>query len=55
MRSVAASCLLPVAGHIVKHIPETLDRVLIVLWHCLCDMKDDLSSSVSAVMDLLGP
>jgi len=31
-----------------------LDRVLVVLWNCLSDMKDDLSSSVGAVMDLLG-
>jgi TATA-binding protein-associated factor len=28
--------------------------VLLVLWNCLRDMKDDLSSSVGAVMDLLG-
>lgn len=54
VRSVAASCLLPVAEHIVAQLPEALDRVLVVLWHCLCDMKDDLSSSVGAVMDLLG-
>ncbi|KAJ7632150.1 SNF2 superfamily chromatin remodeling protein [Roridomyces roridus] len=54
VRSVAASCLLPVAGHLVEQLPETLDRVLVVLWHCLSDMKDDLSSSVGAVMDLLG-
>ncbi|TFK42701.1 SNF2 superfamily chromatin remodeling protein [Crucibulum laeve] len=54
VRSVAASCLLPVAGHIVEQLPEVLDRVLVVLWHCLCGMKDDLSSSVGAVMDLLG-
>lgn len=31
-----------------------LEQVLVVLWHCLSDMKDDLSSSVGAVMDLLG-
>ncbi|KAJ7771662.1 SNF2 superfamily chromatin remodeling protein [Mycena metata] len=54
VRSVAASCLLPVAAHLVEQLPEALDRVLIVLWHCLSDMKDDLSSSVGAVMDLLG-
>ncbi|KAK7035735.1 TBP associated factor [Favolaschia claudopus] len=54
VRSVAASCLLPVAEHLVQQLPEALDRVLIVLWHCLKDMKDDLSSSVGAVMDLLG-
>ncbi|KAF8894499.1 SNF2 chromatin remodeling protein [Infundibulicybe gibba] len=54
VRSVAASCLLPVAGHLVDQLPGSLDRVLVVLWHCLSDMKDDLSSSVGAVMDLLG-
>lgn len=54
VRAVAASCLLPVAGHLVNQLPESLDRVLLVLWNCLRDMKDDLSSSVSAVMDLLG-
>ncbi|KAJ7118732.1 SNF2 chromatin remodeling protein [Mycena epipterygia] len=54
VRSVAASCLLPVAEHLVEQLPEALDRVLVVLWHCLSDMKDDLSSSVGAVMDLLG-
>jgi TATA-binding protein-associated factor len=54
VRAVAASCLLPVAGHLVEHVPDTLDRVLAVLWGCLSDLKDDLSSSVGAVMDLLG-
>ncbi|CCM05038.1 uncharacterized protein FIBRA_07240 [Fibroporia radiculosa] len=54
VRSVAASCLLPVAAHLVERLPEELSRVLAVLWSCLSDMKDDLSSSVGAVMDLLG-
>lgn len=54
VRAVAASCLLPVAGHLVEQIPDMLEQVLVVLWHCLSDMKDDLSSSVGAVMDLLG-
>ncbi|CAK5279450.1 unnamed protein product [Mycena citricolor] len=54
VRSVAASCLLPVAAHLVSQLPDVLDRVLIVLWRCLSNMKDDLSSSVGAVMDLLG-
>ncbi|KAF9453249.1 SNF2 superfamily chromatin remodeling protein [Macrolepiota fuliginosa MF-IS2] len=54
VRSVAATCLLPVAQHLVDHLPESLERILVVLWHCLSDMKDDLSSSVGAVMDLLG-
>jgi TATA-binding protein-associated factor len=54
VRSVAATCLLPVAQHLVDRLPESLERILVVLWHCLSDMKDDLSSSVGAVMDLLG-
>ncbi|KAF5372870.1 hypothetical protein D9758_001613 [Tetrapyrgos nigripes] len=54
VRAVAASCLLPIAGYLVEHLPESLDRVLLVLWSCLSDMKDDLSSSVGAVMELLG-
>ncbi|KAI0781371.1 SNF2 chromatin remodeling protein [Trametes elegans] len=54
VRSVAASCLLPVAAYLVERLPEELPRVLAVLWSCLSDMKDDLSSSVGAVMDLLG-
>ncbi|KZT28684.1 SNF2 chromatin remodeling protein [Neolentinus lepideus HHB14362 ss-1] len=54
VRSVAASCLSPVASHLVQRLPEALSQVLSVLWLCLSDMKDDLSSSVGAVMDLLG-
>ena len=54
VRSVAATCLLPVASQLVEHLPEELSRVLAVLWSCISDMKDDLSSSVGAVMDLLG-
>jgi TATA-binding protein-associated factor len=54
VRSVAASCLIPVATHLVRQLPTCLSLVLSVLWACLGDMKDDLSSSVGAVMDLLG-
>ncbi|TFY68331.1 hypothetical protein EVG20_g3602 [Dentipellis fragilis] len=54
VRSVAASCLLPVATHLVRQLPGSLSLVLSVLWSCLGDMKDDLGSSVGAVMDLLG-
>ena len=51
---MAASCLLPIAGNLVKQLPEELSRVLDVLWSCLSEMKDDLSSSVGVVMDLIG-
>ncbi|KAG7086556.1 hypothetical protein E1B28_002505 [Marasmius oreades] len=54
VRAVAASCLLPIAGHLVNNLPNSLEPVLLVLWSCLSDMKDDLSSSVGAVMELLG-
>ena len=54
MKSVAASCLSPVAQYIVEQLPESLEQILLVLWTCLSDMKDDLSSSVGVVMDLLG-
>ena len=51
---MAASCLIPVATHLVRQLPPCLSLVLAVLWDCLGNMKDDLSSSVGAVMDLLG-
>lgn len=53
VKSVAASCLLPVAEHIVQQLPERLSQILLVLWNCLSNMKDDLGSSVGVVMDLL--
>ena len=54
VRSVAAHCLLPVASNIVELLPDELGRVLEVLWQCLAGLTDDLSSSVGAVMELLG-
>lgn len=54
VRSVAAACLTPIAQQIVERLPEELSAVMAVLWSCLADMKDDLGSSVGAVMDLLG-
>ncbi|KAJ1310135.1 hypothetical protein OPQ81_006880 [Rhizoctonia solani] len=54
VRSVAASCLVPIAAEIVARLPDAVPGVLEVLWTSLQDMKDDLGSSVGAVMDLLG-
>ncbi len=31
VRSVAATCLSPVAGYLVEHLPESLEQVLLVL------------------------
>lgn len=54
VRSVAAACLAPIANHLVERMTADVGRVLGVLWDCLGDMKDDLSSSVGFVMELLG-
>ncbi|KAH7107356.1 SNF2 superfamily chromatin remodeling protein [Auriculariales sp. MPI-PUGE-AT-0066] len=54
VRTVAASCLLPVASNIVEQIPDELSHLLAVLWECIGSLTDDLSSSVGAVMELLG-
>jgi TATA-binding protein-associated factor len=54
VRSVAATCLIPITKHLVERLPDEVGRVLEVLWDCLKDIKDDLSSSVGFVMDLLG-
>ena len=35
-------------------MPEEVGSVPGVLWDCLSEMKDDLSSSVGFVMELLG-
>lgn len=54
VRSVAATCLTPITSQLVERMPQEVGRVLGVLWDCLSDMKDDLSSSVGFVMELLG-
>lgn len=54
VRSAAAGCLIPVCGSIVRYLLDDLPKLLAILWSCFESMKDDLSSSVSAVMDLLG-
>jgi hypothetical protein len=54
VRSVAASCLIPVTKVVVERLPDQLSGIMSMLWSCLRDMKDDLGSSVGAVMELLG-
>ncbi len=54
MRSVAASCLVPVSSTVTAGMSEwQLTRLLDVLWSCLDDRTDDLGSSAAAVLDLL--
>jgi TATA-binding protein-associated factor len=54
VRSAAAGCLVPVTRSIVEHLLGDLPKLLAVLWGCFESMRDDLGSSISAVMDLLG-
>ncbi|KAG8867854.1 TATA-binding protein-associated factor mot1 [Serendipita sp. 405] len=54
VRSAAAACLIPISGSIVRHLYQELSQLLVILWSCFESMKDDLGSSVSTVMDLLG-
>ncbi|BGP14619.1 TATA-binding protein-associated factor mot1 [Rhodosporidiobolus nylandii] len=53
VRSAGASTLIPLADALVERLPLQLKEVIDVLWACLGDLKDDLSSSVGGVMDLL--
>ncbi|GAA5821317.1 hypothetical protein JCM11251_004568 [Rhodosporidiobolus azoricus] len=53
VRGAGAMTLIPLADALVEQLPEQLKVVVDVLWAGLGDLKDDLSSSVRAVMDLL--
>ncbi|GAA6038936.1 hypothetical protein JCM8097_000582 [Rhodosporidiobolus ruineniae] len=53
VRSAGAATLIPLGDALVDQLPEKLKEVVDVLWACLGDLKDDLSSSVGGVMDLL--
>ncbi|KZT56424.1 hypothetical protein CALCODRAFT_435762 [Calocera cornea HHB12733] len=54
VQSEAASCLLPVVAELIQHLPTYLEVVLNILWDAFVDLKDDLGSSIAAVMELLG-
>ncbi|KZO97896.1 SNF2 superfamily chromatin remodeling protein [Calocera viscosa TUFC12733] len=54
VQSEAASCLLPIVSELVQHLPDYLETVLNILWDAFVDLKDDLGSSIAAVMELLG-
>ncbi|CAA21270.2 TATA-binding protein-associated transcription initiation factor Mot1 [Schizosaccharomyces pombe] len=53
VRAVSALTLLPIADKLVQEKLSSCKNLLKVLWDCLDDVKDDLSSSTSCVMDLL--
>lgn len=54
VRSAAAATLTPITDALVSLLPVELCAVVSILWDCLGDLKDDLSSSIGGVMDLLG-
>lgn len=54
IRIAAAASLLPIFEVVVTHLEADLRTLLSVIWDCLSDLSDDLSSSAAGVMDLLG-
>lgn len=54
VRAVSAATLLPITAEFVAMATENRVRdVVITLWDCLIDLKDDLTASTGAVMDLI--
>ncbi|KAI9288630.1 hypothetical protein BC943DRAFT_288000 [Umbelopsis sp. AD052] len=54
VRAVSASTLLPVTAEFVKlSSKERIRKLIGTLWDCLTDLKDDLTASTGAVMDLI--
>ncbi|GAA96606.1 uncharacterized protein L969DRAFT_484966 [Mixia osmundae IAM 14324] len=54
VRGVAAAALLPIVGTIGERLPKaTLDALLEMLWSCIQQAHDDLSSSVADIIQLL--
>lgn len=53
VQAMGAATLIPIASEFVSQRPEAINELLDVIWSCLADLKDDLSSSIGNVMDLL--
>ncbi|CAO3582227.1 unnamed protein product [Absidia cylindrospora] len=54
VRAVSASTLLPITADFVRMSSKDRIRdVITTLWDCLIDLKDDLTASTGAVMDLI--
>lgn len=54
VRAVSASTLLPITAEFVRmSSKERIRDVMSTLWDCLIDLKDDLTASTGAVMDLI--
>ncbi|KAL9085165.1 MAG: hypothetical protein Q9159_004847 [Coniocarpon cinnabarinum] len=53
VRAVSSATLIPVCEEFVKRRPASLGDLVHIVWECLGNLNDDLSSSTGAVMDLL--
>lgn len=54
VRAVSAATLLPITAEFVRmSSQDRIQDVIITLWDCLIDLKDDLTASTGAVMDLI--
>jgi TATA-binding protein-associated factor len=54
VRAVSAATLLPITAEFVRmSSTERVRDVITTLWDCLVDLKDDLTASTGAVMDLI--
>ena len=54
VRAVSAATLLPITAEFVSmSSSERIKDVITTLWDCLVDLKDDLTASTGAVMDLI--
>ncbi|ORX49409.1 hypothetical protein DM01DRAFT_355501 [Hesseltinella vesiculosa] len=54
VRTVSASTILPVTAEFVQlSTKERIQQLMVTLWDCLIDLKDDLTTSTGAVMDLI--
>ncbi|KAI8967520.1 hypothetical protein BDF20DRAFT_899694 [Mycotypha africana] len=54
VRAVSAATLLPITAEFVRMSSKDRIRdVMTTLWDCLIDLKDDLTASTGAVMDLI--
>ncbi|KAI7862134.1 hypothetical protein BDF14DRAFT_1746376 [Spinellus fusiger] len=54
VRAVSAATLLPITAEFVRmSTQDRVSNVITTLWDCLVDLKDDLTASTGAVMDLI--
>lgn len=53
VQSCAAGILIPLTDLFLQIDESEISSILDILWSCVCDRDDDLSTSISSIMDLL--